>query len=418
MKIINKFYFSVLFFIFFLGSYQISIGAENCLRPPGLLPNPSLPAGTKNPDMPLEHVVVIMQENHSFDQYFGKLNQEKFYGSQVDGLKDEFYNIGLFNKKYFVNQSKTLCLKDPKHQWKDEHSAWNEGKNDGFARGPGFGRDSNFVMAYFDDSDLPYYYSLANQFAISDRYFSSGLVSTMPNRYFLYAGTAFGKTNNSGGDFKQKTIFEVLNQFKITWKYYTDDKGYLYLFQPFYNKNKAMMKTIVDYENDLKNNNLPQIVFLDAPWDTEDEHPHANIQLGQLWTAKRIQSLMESTYWAASALFLTYDENGGFFDHVPPPTACLPDNIKTGKSDQYDRYGFRVPFVVVSPFAKRHYVSHEVSDHTSILKFIETLFNLPALTRRDANAHDLMDFFDFSNPKYEIEKILPAIIDENRKCGN
>ncbi len=126
-----------------------------------------------------------------------------------------------------------------------------------------------------------------------------------------------------------------------------------------------------------------------------------------------INAILASPQWPRSALFFTYDEHGGFFDHVRPPRACVPDNISPSLSPgdepgEYDRYGFRVPFVVVSPFARSHYVSHKVYDHTSILRFIEARFDLPALTRRDANANAMLKLFDFKHPPFVNPPTLPA----------
>ena len=128
---------------------------------------------------------------------------------------------------------------------------------------------------------------------------------------------------------------------------------------------------------------------------------------------------MASPNWPRAALFLVYDEHGGYYDHVPPPPACVPDDIapQLGPGDTaaaFDRYGVRVPFVVVSPYARRHFVSHLVHDHTAILRFIETRFDLPALTRRDANADPLLEFFDFRHARVHPPHLPPAPVDPAR----
>ena len=152
-------------------------------------------------------------------------------------------------------------------------------------------------------------------------------------------------------------------------------------------------------------------------YERNDEHPPTNPQKGQIWVAARIAEIMASDVWPRSAILFTYDEHGGFYDHVPPPQACKPDDIapalRTGdEPGEFDRYGIRVPFVVVSPYARKGYVSHVVSDATSVLRFIETRFDLPALTRRDANASPLLDYFDFANPPFATPpKLRPARID-------
>ena len=167
---------------------------------------------------------------------------------------------------------------------------------------------------------------------------------------------------------------------------------------------------------DAQNGTLPQVAFVDPSFVGEgenDEHPPTNIQLGQAFTAKIIKALMSGPAWQSTVIFLTYDEHGGYFDHVPPPAACTPDDIPPmlqpgDEPGAFDRYGIRVPVVAISPFSKRNYVSHRVYDHTSILRFIETRFDLPALTRRDANADPMLDFFDFADPPFVKPPSLPA----------
>jgi phospholipase C len=198
----------------------------------------------------------------------------------------------------------------------------------------------------------------------------------------------------------------------VNWKYYKDGHGYLELFGPTTAANLDKIGTQDDLKNDLASGNFPEVAFVDFSFEGADEHPDENIQMGGAQVAKVIHRLTESPIWKNSVLFLVYDESGGFFDHVAPPAACVPDDIAPSMKDgdfkaQYDRLGFRVPFVTVSPFAKHHYVSHKVYDHTSILRFIETKFNLPALSRRDANAGNLRDLFDFKHPVYKVN--LPEV---------
>jgi phospholipase C len=421
---LNIILLSLVFFQANLYSMGILIPTEkkpSCDRSAGSRPFPNIPAGSKNPKIPLEHLVVIMQENHSFDQYYGRLNQDKFYGKYVDGVKDSFYNWDWKLKKHYSHHSTTLCLKNPGHSYPEMNMAWDKGMMGGFVKFPGAGDISNpgFVMAYFDERDLPFYYSLANNFAIADRYFSSMIGPTHPNRLYLLSASNHGTIDNNPRNLKYKNIFQLLNEYKISWKYYRDKEGYLFLFQPFYDQNQAHVGTTADYINDLKNNTLPTVAFIDAPWDYTDEHPAGgNIQKGQVWAADMIVRLMASDSWKTSALFLTYDEGGGYYDHVPPPLACKPDDKLNPGPWQPDRLGFRVPFTAVSPYVKRHYVSHTVYDHTSVLKFIETWWNLPALTKRDANANDLLDMFDFSKPKFTspIPYLIRPTVDPVRDC--
>jgi phospholipase C len=171
---------------------------------------------------------------------------------------------------------------------------------------------------------------------------------------------------------------------------------------------------------------LPQVAFVDGimigrPNVENDEHPPANVQVGEAFVASVVDALMKSPQWGRSVLFITYDEHGGFYDHVPPPLACAPDDILPDlqpgdEPGAFDRYGIRVPVVAVSPYARKHFVSHVVHDHTSILRFIETRFDLPALTRRDANADPMLEFFKFDRATFATPPKLPkAPIDEAHK---
>jgi phospholipase C len=164
---------------------------------------------------------------------------------------------------------------------------------------------------------------------------------------------------------------------------------------------------------------LPQLSIVDPDLTQEgpmgdDDHPPDQIQLGEQWTYNLVQAVMSSPQWAHTALFLTWDENGGFYDHVAPPKACAPDTtapmLETGMSAPggFDQDGFRVGLVVVSPYAKKGYVGHTVYDHTSITRFVEAKFKIPALSGRDANADPLMDLFDFQNPPFVTPPTLTA----------
>ena len=380
----------------------------DCSQRKGSLPFPNRKAGTLDSSNPIKHIIIIMQENHSFDNYFGALSEPQHYGSEVDGLRANLKNVNSRGDIVYVHHAANQCMPDPDHTWEAMHAKWNDGKMDGFVK---HNSDGAFVMSYFNESDLPYYYALADRFAIGDRYFSSVLGPTYPNRFFLLAGTAFGETKTADPEkgHTQKTIFESLIEHGISWKYYKDEHGYLELFRPFYDKNLDKMAAFEDYENDLRADRMPQVSLVDFNRESENEHPaDGGIQVGQSLVADKINALIKSPVWKKSALFLVYDEAGGFYDHVAPPPACVPDNILPNIPNQaYDRLGFRVPFVLVSPFAKEHFVSHITYDHTSLLKFIEKKFNLPALSARDANANSFEDMFDFKTPKSSV--VLPDV---------
>jgi len=401
-----------------------------CTSESGSIPDPTVPAGTPNPKIPIEHVVVMMQENHSFNNVFGRLN-EYGYGDQIDGVLPETHsNPDTDGSPVHPYLLKSYCVRDTEHGWNASWKAWNEGKNDQFVLlNHGKRRDGARAMGYYEQKDMPFYYSIANNFAVADRFFASVLGPTYPNRFYLLTGTSFGHIRNKFPkpfkEFTQKTIFETLNENGVSWKYYYSDLHMLLLFQKLYWKNLKNIAPISQFKRDMRKGRMPQVVFLESSVIMGDEHPPFNFQISQYFVAKRIKELMLSKYWKKSALFLVYDEGGGYFDHVSPPKACVPDAIppllENGDVDaQFDRFGFRVPFVAVSPWVKRHYVSHVTYDHTSILKFIETKFNLPALTKRDANADPMLDLFDFDHPNFEIPQLPKPSINWKRfaQCFN
>jgi phospholipase C len=243
---------------------------------------------------------------------------------------------------------------------------------------------------------------------------------TYPNRFYLAAATSFGHIQNDpppAGGWPQPTIFGRLTAAGVSWKVYSA----LFPTVSFFADVQAHRENLLPIERyyaDAKAGTLPQVAFVEpkyiAPVSQEsDEHPPANIQVGQNFTAGVVNALMASPNWSSSAFLLTYDEHGGFYDHVAPPRAPKPDNIapmlKPGDVNvPFDQYGVRVPFVVVSPFSKPHFVSHRVSDHTSILKLIELRFGLQPLTERDEHANGLLEYFDFAHPRFTNAPPLPA----------
>ena len=165
------------------------------------------------------------------------------------------------------------------------------------------------------------------------------------------------------------------------------------------------MRTFARFQSDLAAGHLPHVTFLDPNYETTSQENPQDIQLGERFIAEVVQALMHARTWKHTALFITYDEHGGYYDHVPPPAAIAPDSIAPLLTPDdvpaaFDRYGFRVPLVVVSPWARARYVSRVTQDHTSITAFIERKWNLPAMTFRDANAHPMTDYFDFRKPAF------------------
>jgi len=375
--------------------------------------------------MPIDHVVVVMQENRSFDSYFGQLHfegQPKAIGEPKDASNPDPTDPGGPPIKAY-HKTNYCEVADLDHSWNGAHAEYDGGNMDGFTAANVVDADPTGArtMGYYDAADLPFYYAMANTFATGDHYFSSVLSQTFPNRFYLLAGTSFGHIRNDlppADGFTQPTVFNLLDAASVSWRIYYSQVPFAFEFSYVRDHAAGHVFPLSQYFTDAANGDLPQVSFVDpifvAQADVEtDEHPASNIQVGEAYVAQVVNALFQSPDWGSSALFYTYDENGGFYDHVVPPAAVVPDDIapmlEPGDAPgAFDRYGFRVPVVVVSPFAKAHYVSHRVNDHTSILRFIEVRFGLPALTARDAAANPMLEFFDLSHPSFATPPTLPA----------
>jgi phospholipase C len=254
-------------------------------------------------------------------------------------------------------------------------------------------------MGYYEESDLPFYYFLAKTFALSDRHFASVRSGTWADRDYLYAATSDGVKNTLGPPpsgfpgADVTTIFDAMDAAGVSWGVYADQAPLsIALGWPL---THAGVHPVQDLIDGFASGDLPSVIFVDGILNTEDDHPPADVQHGEAWTKKLYDAAVTSPLWDKTALFFTYDEGGGFADHVPPPNqACVarPDNPK---DQEFFELGVRIPLVAISPWARRHYVSHVQSEHTSITRFIELVFGLPALTKRDANSDALLDLFDF-----------------------
>lgn len=422
----------------------------------------------------INHIIWLVQENRSFDSYFGKLglyrvNHNPPLPEEINGVDNDmnpaFTLKDLNGNPVHPFHYQTECTDNLTPAWNESHfdvdppsgGTNQQGKMDNFLQtttSVPHPNDSNGsrAMGYYTQADLPYYYELATQFAVSDSMFSPVLANTIPNRLYLFTGTSFGTiypgNNPSTGQpefnpdsYKQKTIFDVLNANNISWKYYFQDNSiFLASFSDWTNSDgtpntaiQGHVFPISDYFNILGMPNadqlLPQVVFIERGGDkaATDEHPLNNVQVGAAAVAQMINTLMASSAWPDSVFILAFDEGGGLYDHVPPIKVIAPDTQQPQSTNvpfkvlpgDFTDSGFRVPFVVVSPWVKPNYVSHVPSDTTSILKFIETRFNLPNLTARDGSTaanvppgtnpvSDLTDFFDFSSPHLLTPPTLPT----------
>jgi phospholipase C len=348
-------------------------------------------AGAK---LPIDHVIVMMKENRSFDQHLGKLS---LHGQKdAEPLPDTFTNLDAKGAAVAPFHLTTTCIKtDPPHSFAALHNAVNVDKMDGFVKGATTASsDGHYVMGYYDDTDLPFYYFLANTFAVGDHNFSSVRGSTWPNRDYLLVATSDGVKDTGGGHpaANLPTIMDELDKKGVTWGAYTPSTPFEECLG--WAANHVGVHNQAAFKAALADGTLPAVSFIDSREGIEDEHPTADVQVGEAWSRDIYQAVIASKIWPTTALILTYDEAGGFADHVPPPNACPA----RPQDSAFFELGVRVPLIVISPYARRHYVSHVVHEHTSITRFIETVFDLPALTARDANSDALLDMFDFACP--------------------
>ncbi len=403
----------------------------DCRFAAGALPADTLaPGGLHGAQIPIDHIVVLMQENRSFDHYFDQLFREGAPPERrLAPLPPNPDPTGGPPIHPFL-QTRLCDVADVSHSWNASHQQWNGGQNDGFAASNAVPQDpsGSRALGYYGGADLPFYYALYSTFSMSDRHFASLLGPTYPNRMFLLAGTSYGHVHNdfpAGANEYSPSIFDRLTDAGISWKVYFGDLPFTSMFARVRQFGAERSVPTAEFYADAAAGTLPQVTFIEpkyfgGPNEESDEHPPANPQAGQAFVAQVVRALFDSPLWPHTALFLTYDEHGGYYDHVPPPPACVPGDrppiLHEGDvAADFDRYGFRVPFVLVSPYARPHYLSHRVQDHTSILRFIETRFDLPALTARDANADPLLDLFDFQSPAFLTPPVLPdATIDPVR----
>ena len=347
-------------------------------------PSATTVAGTN----PITHVFVIMKENHAFDNYFGT-----FPGADgiPPGVSLPDGSGGTVAPHWIASTS----TDDLPHSREAMLEAWDNGSNDRFAIvaerwGPGRGYAA---MGYYDERQLPLYWALARNFTLADRYFQPMFGPTIPNRLFSFAGTNAGLDSNLIvlSSFDGLTIFDQLAAKGISWRYYSEPSSFhspLPLYFKTLASNRAAQGQFVALNRlftDIQTGDIAQVTYVD-PEDssTISEHPAENVSLGESWTKNLIELIMSSSVWSTSAIFLTWDESGGYYDHVPPPQV-----------DEWG-YGFRVPMLVISPYAKRGSIDHAVMDHTSIMKFIADNWKLRYVTSREGSADNMSATFDFA----------------------
>ena len=368
-----------------------------------------------------------MLENHSADNILGLLPQavparrHDFDGLPVDRRgRPIASNPNVTGKPpVFSYHAPDMCPSSGLTQnWNSSHRQYNNGRNDGFVTNAG----STTPMSYFTAADLPVTYALAGHFPLSDRYFSSMLGQTLPNRRYYFSGTSSGQVNDDDSSLlvsaANGTIFDRLDTGKVDWTVYYDGTPSPFYFPNFRDNPLQVAKCVknTQFFADAAAGKLPRVAYVEQNGKYQSEENPQNIAYGEAFLRSVAEACMHSPQWGKLALFVTYDEHGGYYDHVAPPPAVVPDDIppdltlskKGTYPARFDRYGFRVPFTVVSPWGQPRYVSHRVADHTSILAFLEHSFNLPPMTHRDAAAWDLRDLFDLTAPQLSAIDLPPA----------
>jgi phospholipase C len=386
----------------------------------------------------LKHIIFFVQENRSFDNYFGMLGPYKAslgLANDVDGIDLNATLPNTQGQPVHPFHYQTVCTENLSPSWNEAHTDADGGKMDGFmltttSVPSTIDPTGTRAMGYYDQTDLPFYYELAARYATSDRWFSPLLSNTIPNRMYLFTATSFGNIIPASppvGGFTQPTIFDRLDQAGVSWRYYYQDGPTSAFIQQFagYKRDSAKVVSIANYATDLQNEAaLPSVIFIErAGVSGKDEHVGANTQIGAAVSAGIINTFINSPSYKNSAFILTYDEEGGLYEHVLPARAIKPDNIapmlRTGdKPSDFFQTGLRVPMIVISPWVKPSFVSHTTRDYTSILRLIEDAFNAQPLTLRETNADNMMEFFDFSaGPRLLTPPPLPTQ-PTNGVCNN
>jgi phospholipase C len=366
------------------------------------------PAAEPPARTPIKHFISLMQENHSFDNYFGTYPGADGIPKDVCMLVDHRDADGACVAPFHIGGR---AAEDLSHSAETFNKQYNGGQMDGFLSAilEQSGRVQDLVMGHYDDRDIPYYWNLADEYVLFDRFFTSAKGGSVTNHMYWVTGGP----GNPEGDFipeegfdEQTTIFDRLEEKGISWKFYVQnydpritfrsktlgDRGSQVVWVPLLNYGRfvddpELFKHIVPMEEfyaDARAGRLPAVSYI-VP-SGSSEHPPGSIKAGETFVRTIVAALMRSKLWNSSAFHWTYDDWGGWYDHVPPPQV-----------DRYG-YGFRAPALLVSPYAKRGHIEHATMDFTSLLKFIEENWGLDPLTSRDARATSLMRAFDFERP--------------------
>ena len=353
-------------------------------------------------DSGIEHVVVVMMENRSFDHYLGWL-------PGADGKQAGLSYVdrkGVRHPTHHLTAYDGCGFEDPDHSWEGGRIQLNGGKLDGFLKS---GKSDLLAIGYYTDEDLSFYGSAARDWTVCDRYFSAVMAETYPNRFYQHAAQT-DRLHNNTDRCTLPTIWDRLAARGVSGTYYFSDIPFTALW---YEKHLDISQPFAKFLLDAAAGTLPAVSFVDPRFLDEeggrsnDDHPLADIRAGQAFLSQVYDAVRTGPGWEKTVLVINYDEWGGFFDHVRPRRA--PD-----VSSRTALRGFRVPALVISPLARRGHVSHHVYDHTSVLKMIEWRWGLRHLTPRDKHARNLAESLDFTSgpdtsaPTYDVPAFTPT----------
>jgi phospholipase C len=362
---------------------------------------------------PVDTIVVVMMENRSFDHYLGWLEQAV---GQQEGLAYLDHEGVPHETRRWAPDYSGCAFEDPDHSWEGGRIQLDPDHRDasGFRRG----NDDDFALGYYTATDVPVWAALTKQATVFDNYFVSILGPTFPNREYMHAATSGGRKSNvfpndPENGFGDTTIWDRCDQAGVSWAYYYSNLPVIGLYGGRLLR-RPEVRHVSAYFTDAQLGWLPNVAFVD-PFFTlpgergNDDHPHADIRRGQEFLSQVIRAFTTSPQWRRGALFVNYDEWGGFFDTQVP--ASVPDDRHhpTDLASDFGQRGFRCPAAVVSPFARRGELGSQLTantyDHTSILKFIEWRFGMPPLTVRDKNAQNIGEVLNLAKPDFSEPEI-------------
>jgi phospholipase C len=356
-------------------------------------------------NLPIDTFVALMMENRSFDHYLG----------WFPGADGRFRGLSYPDEHGKRHPTHPLApdfqgcgFKDPDHSWEGGREEYNHGKLDGF-----YTANDEYAIGYYLSRDLPFIPHVARAFTLYDRYFCSLLGPTFPNRHYMWSAQSGGQKTNvipsdKLGD-QWETIFDRAIARGLTARYYAFDQPFAALYG---SRATPWIRRTEDFLSDCQAGTLPNIAFVDPPFLdggggdglSGDEHPHGDIRIGQAFMARITHAFLNSRQFRRGAMFINYDEWGGFFDHVRP--RFVPDGRQSPKlSKTFGVTGFRIPGVAISPYARRGHVSHATLTHESILKLISYRFGLGFLNQRHRYASQIGRTFDWDSPRFGVPKL-------------